>query len=92
MSDTTNSVRWYDGAIMPSRSQITLDPGLDRKAKKRASELGLSFAEYVRRLITLDLADDTTSDRLAALNGIGDSGGSDIARQKDAYLDAAFGN
>jgi hypothetical protein len=40
---------------MPSRTQVTLDADLDRRAKARAAELGVSFAEYVRRLIRDDV-------------------------------------
>jgi hypothetical protein len=76
---------------MPSRTQITLDSSLDRRAKQRARELGISFAEYVRRVIAEDLADRTPGSSIAELAGIGDSGGGDIASKKDQYLDEAFG-
>lgn len=45
----------YDSYIMLFRTQINL-PGEDhRRAKARAAELGISLAEYVRRLIRRDL-------------------------------------
>ena len=78
---------------MPSRTQITLDASLDRRAKERARDLGLSFAEYVRRVISQDLessSEDKRSD-ISNLAGIGDSGGSDVGAHKDAYLDEALG-
>lgn len=75
---------------MPSRTQITLDAELDRKAKMRAHELGISFAEYVRRVIARDLSNDTPSQGVSALVGIGDSGGSEVATSKDDYLNEAF--
>lgn len=77
---------------MPSRSQITLDAELDHRAKRRAGELGISFAEYVRRLITKDLESGEPPTGLDELFGIGDSGGADIARRKDDYLNEAFGS
>lgn len=76
---------------MSSRSQITLDSALARKAKARARDLGISFAEYVRRLIDRDLDGDQVRSGLGDLIGIGDSGGSDIARHEEAYLNEVFG-
>jgi hypothetical protein len=48
---------WHDGAVMNSRTQITMDPELQRRAHAKAAELGLSFAEYVRRLVAHDLGE-----------------------------------
>ena len=76
---------------MPSRTQITLDADLDRRAKQRARELGISFAEYVRRVIARDLSGQVERSSIAHLAGIGDSGGSDVAAHKDRYLDEALG-
>lgn len=41
---------------MITRTQTTLDPELQRRARRRALECGISFAEYVRRLIVRDIA------------------------------------
>lgn len=76
---------------MSSRTQITLEPELDHRAKRRAQELGISFAEYVRRLIAHDLESRPPHGGVEALFGIGDSGGADVAEHKDRYLDEAFG-
>ena len=76
---------------MPSRTQITLAPDLDHRAKRRAADLGISFAEYVRRLIALDLDTRPGNKGVEQIFGIGDSGGADVARKKDEYLDEAFG-
>jgi predicted DNA binding CopG/RHH family protein len=38
-----------------TRMQIMLDPELLRRAKWRASEVGISLAEYIRRLVARDL-------------------------------------
>jgi hypothetical protein len=75
---------------MPSRTQITLEPELDRRAKEKAGELGISFAEYVRRLIRRDLAVTAPKPDLRNLIGIGNSGGSDIARYKHQYIGEAL--
>ena len=71
---------------MPSRTQITLDTDLDRRAKQRAKDLGISFAEYVRRVITDDLSGREPKSTIGELAGIGNSGGSDVATNKDDYL------
>lgn len=75
---------------MPSRHQVTLDRALERRAKKRAQDLGVSFSEYVRRLIRHDLPGEVTGLHVIDLVGIGDSGGSDIRNHEDEYLDEAF--
>lgn len=76
-------------AIMTARNQITLDPELRRRALDRARRLGLSLDEYVRRLVADDVGADRTSVDVAELFDLGDSGESDIATFKDAYLGAA---
>jgi putative heme degradation protein len=40
---------------MVSRTQITLDAELQKRARQKAAELGVSFAEYVRGLVTRDI-------------------------------------
>jgi hypothetical protein len=45
----------YDGAIMMARTQITLDPEIQRRARQRAGDLGVSLAEYIRQLLARDL-------------------------------------
>jgi hypothetical protein len=40
---------------MAARVQITLDPETRRHAQDKAAALGISFAEYVRRLLAQDL-------------------------------------
>ncbi len=75
---------------MPSRTQVTLGQDLDRRAKARAEELGISFAAYVRRLIERDLGAPTPAASVTNIFGIGDSGGSDVARHKDRYVGEAI--
>lgn len=75
---------------MMARTQITLDPELQRRARQRANDLGVSLAEYVRRLVSRDLGATQTSVSPAAVFDLGSSRGSDIARNKDAMLAEAF--
>jgi hypothetical protein len=79
---------WYDGAIMVVRTQVTLDADAHRRAKRRASDLGISFAEYIRQVVDRDLGEQPKTD-ISEIFGIGDSGGSNIARHKEQYLDEA---
>lgn len=81
---------WYDGAIMMSRTQVTLETQTHRRARQRASELGVSLAEYVRRLVAHDLAGPQGEVDVKCMFDLGKSGGSDIARNKDAMIAAAF--
>ena len=70
-----------------SRTQITLDPETRRPARQRASDLGLSLAEYVRRLVARDLPAAVDS---VAVFDLGASDGSDIATNKDITLAEAL--
>jgi hypothetical protein len=79
----------YDGAIMMQRTQITLGAVEHRQARRRAAEQGISLAEYVRRLIRDDLAGPPRETDPRALFGLGDSGGSDVAANKDRYVGEA---
>jgi hypothetical protein len=75
---------------MMSRTQITLDPETQKRARERAAHLGISFAEYIRRLVSRDLeAPDPHRDPSIIFN-LGDSGGSDVARDKDTVVGEAI--
>ena len=71
---------------MMSRTQITLESEVQRRARQRASELGVSLAEYVRRLVARDLARPKTAIEV----DLGNSGGADIATDKDSMIAEAF--
>jgi hypothetical protein len=75
---------------MNARTQITLDPDTQRRAQLKAAELGISFAEYIRRLLADDLG---LSKRKAPISTIFDLGASakptDVARDKHKMLDEA---
>jgi hypothetical protein len=74
---------------MTSRTQVTLDPELQRQVRDRARELGISFAEYVRRLVERDLGGPEAAADPEAVFNLGSSGGSDVARDKDRMLGEA---
>jgi hypothetical protein len=82
--------RCYDGDIMMSRTQITLDPEIQRQARQRASDMGVSLAEYVRRLVARDLGGARPATDPSLIFDLGASGGSDIARNKDVMIAEAF--
>jgi hypothetical protein len=73
---------------MMVRTQITLDTDVHRRAKRRAADLGISFAEYVRRTLDRDLGEKPTGD-ISAIFGLADSGVSDVSSNVEKYLDEA---
>lgn len=79
-----------DGATMMSRTQITLESEIQRRARQRASDLGVSFAEYVRRLVVRDLSLPNKKVDPSGLFDLGSSGGSDIAKGKNRMISEAF--
>ena len=75
---------------MMSRTQITLEPEIRQRARQRANDLGVSLAEYVRRLVARDLGQTHGKTNPTLLFDLGSSGGSDIAQNKDAMVAAAI--
>jgi hypothetical protein len=75
---------------MMARTQITLEPELQRRVRKRAAESGISMAEYVRRLVSRDLGTPKPAADVSAVFDLGRSDGTDIARNKDAMVAGAF--
>ncbi len=76
---------------MMERTQISLDPELHRKARERAAHLGVSLAEYVRRLLARDLASPTRTADPSVVFDLGSSRSSDVARSRDRYVGEAVG-
>lgn len=74
---------------MMQRTQVMLEPSEHRRARRRAAELGISLAEYIRRLVREDLEEPTRQGDMTAIFDLGDSGGSDIATSKDRLIGAA---
>lgn len=70
-----------------ARTQITLEPEQHRKARQRASELGVSLAEYLRRLINTDLGGrEQQKLDVSCIFDLGSSTGSNIAQHKDQMI------
>jgi hypothetical protein len=75
---------------MNPSTQITLDPKLLRRARAKAAELGISFAEYVRRLVADDLGEPKQQVGVSILFDLVDEGPpTDIARDKDKMVGEA---
>jgi hypothetical protein len=75
---------------MNARTQITMDPELQRRAHKKAAELGISFAEYVRRLAAVDLGEPKPKPDISMIFDLIDEGPpTDIARDKDKLIGEA---
>lgn len=74
---------------MMARAQVTLDTELHRRARERAGQLGISFAEYVRRLVDDDLGGSERQASPTLVLKLGRSQGSDVARDKDRMIGEA---
>ena len=74
---------------MMARTQITLDPENQSRARRRAADLGISLAEYIRRLVERDLGGPPAQAVPSLVFDLGRSRGSNIAKQKDAMIGAA---
>lgn len=74
-------------AIMNARTQITMDPETQRRAHAKAAALGISFAEYVRRLVHQDLGEGTAKADISVIFDLVTEGEpTDIARDKDRLI------
>ncbi|MFN0171230.1 MAG: hypothetical protein ACKV22_32845 [Bryobacteraceae bacterium] len=72
------------------RAQIILESEIQRRARQRAGDLGVSLREYVRRLVARDLGDPQATASPTVVFDLGASRGSDIAEHKDEMVAAAF--
>lgn len=75
---------------MMTRTQLSFEREMLRDARERAGDLGISLAEYVRRLVAEDLGGGKPAVDPGAVFNLGSSRGSDIARRKDAMIAGAF--
>jgi hypothetical protein len=68
-----------------------MEPDLQRRARAKAAELGISFVEYIRRLVADDLdAPKKSKPNISALFDLAASGEpTDIARDKDKMIGQA---
>jgi hypothetical protein len=80
----------YDDTIMMTRTQITLELEMQRRARQRANDLGISLAEYLRRLVARDLGGPQISADVASVFDLGRSDQSDIARNKSVMIAEAL--
>lgn len=76
---------------MTTRTQITMDPEMQRRAHAKAAELGISFAEYVRRVIANDLGEPKPKADISIFFDLVDDDGppTNIARDKDKMIGEA---
>lgn len=63
------------------RTQIALTPEQHARVRQKAADLGITMAEYIRRLVDADLAGVEPASSPEAIIGIGASGGGDIASE-----------
>jgi hypothetical protein len=75
---------------MMARTQITLESHTHRRARQRAGELGISLAEYMRRLVKQDLGESQAAADVSSIFDLGESARSDVANNKDAMIAEAF--
>jgi hypothetical protein len=75
---------------MAPRTQITMDPELQRRAHSKAADLGISFAEYIRRLVAQDIGERAKKSDISILFDLIDEGPpTDVARDKDTMIGSA---
>lgn len=73
-----------------TRSQITLDPETQRRAQAKAAELGISFSEYVRRLLARDLGEPRPQADVSVIFNLVKAGEpTDIGRDKHKLIGEA---
>ena len=75
---------------MNARTQIKVNPELQRRAHAKAAALGISFAEYVRRLLANDLGQRKERNNISLVFDIVDEGPvTNIAADKDSMVGEA---
>ncbi|MGH9607579.1 MAG: hypothetical protein ACRD3N_17955 [Terracidiphilus sp.] len=75
---------------MMVRTQISLENELQAQARRRAQDIGVSFAEYVRRLVASDLTSPKAKADVTCIFDLGSSGGSDIEKNKRSMIAEAY--
>ena len=75
---------------MSARTQITLDRETQRRVHAKATELGISFAEYIRRLVANDLGETQQKADISIIFDLVDEGPpTNIARDKHRMIGEA---
>jgi hypothetical protein len=75
---------------MMTRTQLSFEDEELRRARARAQEMGISLAEYVRRLVATDLGPRARGQSPNAVFDLGASAGSDVAVDKDRMIAEAY--
>ncbi|MGI8903742.1 MAG: hypothetical protein ACR2IP_08840 [Solirubrobacteraceae bacterium] len=75
---------------MVVRTQVTLDELAHRRAKARAAELGISFAEYVRQVLDRDLGEPGPRPDISEIFGMLNSGETDVSENIHRYVGEAI--
>ena len=73
-----------------TRTQLSFEREMLHRARSKASDLGISLAEYVRRLVAEDLGEPAATTDPSTIFDLGSSGGSDVANDKDHMVGEAF--
>ena len=81
--------QWCYGGDIKMRTQVSMDSELYRLAKKKAADLGISLAEYLRRLIAQDVNGLRGPADPSLVFNLFDSGLSDVSSRHDHYLNEA---
>ena len=76
---------------MMVRTQISLDSERHAQLRARAAALGISLAEYVRRLVDQDFAEQPRGADRSLVFDLGTSRGTDISSQKSQMIGEATG-
>ena len=67
-----------------------MDPEMQRQAQAKTAELGISFAEYVRRLVAEDIGESKPKADISIMFDLIDEGPpTNIARDKDKMIGEA---
>lgn len=76
---------------MMVRTQISIDAELHTRVRARAAALGISLAEYFRRLVDRDMAELPRSVDRSIVFNLGASRDSNVAKEKDRMIGEAIG-
>lgn len=75
----------FNAYIMMARIQITLEAEMQRRASARKRTRHIA-GEYLRRLVARDLTRPKATVDVHGIFDLGNSGGSDIAKDKDSMI------
>lgn len=76
---------------MMVRTQISLSAEVHTRVRERAAELGISLAEYIRRLVDRDLSQPPRKTDRSVVFDLGASQRTDIASEKTRMVAEAIG-